>query len=243
MRKARAMRNILGLVFFLVLTVTCFGQSIQELEVKGYGRLTTQPDLGVLNVEITTIQNEFGSAISSLNSNYEKIINHLEREGFKKEEIKTRNYSVHENTIYRNGAAYDSGFVGQQSILVEFENTKENLSKIIESFQKSPVDAKFSFSFTISNAKREDLRNEIIKKAIDDAKQKANLIAETSGLQLGKIKEIKYGTFPTENYFGTYGESLFMEIPATEQPSSEAMGFDVKEVAFRDYVVIIYELK
>ena len=238
----RVMKNLIGLslVFF---TVVSFGQTSKELEVKGFGRLSAQPDLGVLLIELTTIQQEFGSAVSQLNVDFEKVIQHLEKIGFSKEDLKTSNYGVRENTVYRRGTSYDSGFVGHQSIMVEFVNQKEKLATIIDSFTNSPVDAKFNFSFTISPEKREKLRNEIIKIAILDAKQKAKLIAEASGQQLGKIKEIKYGTFPNENFYGSYFEGANMDMMATEQPSPRSIGFDVREIAFKDYVIIIYELK
>jgi hypothetical protein len=236
------MKYTFGLLL-LLFSATTFGQD-NELEVKGFGRLKTQPDLGVLHIELTTIQKEFGTTVSVLSSDYEKIVKHLEKEGFKKEDIKTSNYGVRENRVYRRQMSYDSGFVGHQGIVVEFENTKANTTKITESFTKSPVKAKFSFSFTISDSKRETLRNELIKKAIEDAKQKAKLIAETSGQQLGKIKRIKYGTISTNNFLNesTYEMAFDIEVP-DEEIIREEIGFDVKEISFKDYVIIIYELK
>jgi len=234
------MKYAFGLLFILFSSTT-FGQD-GELEVKGYGQLKTQPDLGVLHIELTTIQMEFGKAVSVLGSDYDKIVKHLEKAGFKKEDIKTNNYGVRENNMYRRQMSYDSGFIGHQGILIEFQNTKENLAKITDSFAKSPVNAKFSFSFTISDSKREALRNELIKKAIDDAKQKSKLIAEASGQQLGKIKRIKYGTTPTNNYDSDL--NLKFDIDVTEEGNiGQEIGFDVKEVSFKDHVIIIYELK
>jgi hypothetical protein len=237
------MKYIFGLLFTLV-QATTFGQNNQELEVRGFGRLKTQPDLGVLHIELTTIQKEFGSTVSALGTDYDKIVKHLEKEGFKKEDVKTSNYGVRENRVYRRQMSYDSGFVGHQGLTIEFENTKENLAKITDSFTKSPVKAKFNFSFTISDTKRESLRNELIKKAIEDAKQKAKLIAETSGQQLGKIKKIKYGTMSSSSfgYESTYETAMMIEVP-DEEVIREQVGFDVREISFKDYVVIIYELK
>jgi uncharacterized protein len=239
--KTQTMKYSFGLLMTF-LTLTAFGQTGQELEVRGFGQIKTQPDLGVLNIELKTIQKEFGVAVSVLSSDYDKIVKHLEKEGFKKEEIKTNNYGVQGNRIFKRGTFYDSGFVAQQGITIEFENTKANLARLTDSFSKSPVKVKFSFSFAISDSKREVLRNELIKRAIDDAKQKAKLIAETSGQQLGKIKRIKYGTSLTSNYESTYEHALMIEVP-DEEEIREHVGFDIKEISFKDYVIIIYELK
>lgn len=237
------MKYQLGLLI-LILGLTSCKQSTQELEVKGYGRLKTQPDLGVLHIDLTTIQKEFGTTVTVLSEEYEKMVIHLANEGFKKEEIKTSNYGVRENRVYRRQMFYDSGFVGHQSLLLEFPNTKENLTKITQSFAKSPVKAKFSFSFTISDNKRDEIRNELIKKAINDAQQKASLIAESSGRKLGKIRSITYGT-TTRNSFdfeSTYDHALMIEVP-DEEVINEQIGFDIKEISFKDNVTIIFELK
>jgi uncharacterized protein YggE len=236
------MKFTFGLLFIL-LTSAAFGQTGQELEVRGYGRLKAQPDLCILYIELKTIQKEFGTTVSVLTSDYEKIIKHLEKEGFKKEDIKTSNYGVQGNRIYGRGTFYDSGFVGHQNLSVEFKNTSESLTKITDSFSRSPVKVQFSFSFTISDRKREDFRNELIKRAIQDANQKARLISETSGQQLGKIKKIKYGTaLANSGNEPTYERAMVIEVP-DEEEIKEQIGFDIKEISFKDYVIIIYELK
>ncbi len=236
------MKYQIGLLILIGLT-SC-GQKSQELEVKGYGRMKTQPDLGVLHIDLTTVQKEFGTTVTVLSEEYERMVTHLEKEGFKKEEIKTASYGVNENRIYRRQTFYDSGFVGRQSLILEFPNTKENLTKITQSFAKSPVKAKFRFSFTISDNKRDEIRNELIKKAISDANQKATLIAESSGLKLGVIKNITYGT-TTRNSFdyeSTYDHALMIEVP-DEEVINEQIGFDIKEISFKDNVTIIFKLK
>ncbi len=227
----------------LILTGRLYGQTTQELEVRGYGRLKSQPDLGVISATVTTIQKDFGTTISALTSDTEKLFVHLERLGFKRDEIKTNNFQVRENKIYRNGNDYDSGFVGSQGLSIEFENTKSNISKLIDSFTKSPVEAQFSFHFTVSDNLREKLQNKLIKKALNDAKQKAKLIAENSNQQIIKIKIIKYGTFTVDDY-GTYnGLGLNMQLKESYGVPTSSLGFDIEEMTFTDYVIIVYEIK
>jgi uncharacterized protein YggE len=237
------MKQIFGLLLILFVTTTTHAQTTQELEVRGYGRLKSQPDLGVISASVTTIQKDFGATISVLTSDTEKLITHLEKIGFKRSEIKTADLKVSQNTVYRQGNSYDSGFVGSQSLRIEFENTKENIAKLIDSFTKSPIEAQFSFNFTVSDNLRDKIQNDLIKKAIADAKQKAKLIAEASNQQIVKIKKIKYGTFSVDDFGGYYGTGLNIEIPSTHQVSPRSLGFDIEEMTFNDYVIIIYEIK
>jgi uncharacterized protein YggE len=235
------MKYAIGLL--LLLSSATYGQTTQELEVRGYGRLKSQPDLGVISASVTTIQKDFGTTVSVLTSDTEKLLTHLEKVGFKRNEIKTTDFQVRENTVYRHGNSYDSGFVGSQSLRIEFENTKENIAKLIDSFTKSPVEAQFSFHFTVSDNLRDKIQDELIKKAIGDAKQKSKLIADASNQQIVKIKKIKYGTFSVDNFGGYYGTGLNMEISETHQVSPRSLGFDIEEMTFNDYVIIIYEIK
>jgi uncharacterized protein YggE len=233
------------LLLFGLLTLTgqLYGQTTQELEVRGYGRLKSQPDLGVISATVTTIQKDFGTTISILTSDTEKLFFHLEKVGFKRNEIKTNNFQVRGNTVYRKGSSYDSGFVGSQGLTIEFENSKSNISKLIDAFTKSPVAAQFSFHFTVSDNLREKLQNELIQKAINDAKQKAKLIADASNQQVIKIKKIKYGTFSIDDY-ATYNDTgLNMDLKLSYGVPTSSLGFDIAELTFTDYVIIIYEIK
>lgn len=236
------MRHIIKLLLVLLPVVT-YGQTTQELEVRGYGRLKGQPDLGVISAVVMAIQRDFGTTVSVLMSDTEKLLTHLEKRGFKRNEIKTTEFQVRENTIYRQGGSYDSGFVGSQSLRIEFENSKENIAKLIDSFTKSPVEARFSFNFIVSDSLKDKIQNELIKKAIKDAQQKGKLIAEASSQQIVKIKKIKYGTFSVDNFGGYYETGLNVEIPDTYQPSQKSLGFDVEELTFSDYVIIIYDIR
>jgi uncharacterized protein YggE len=234
------MKHLVGLLLILV-TATTFGQANQELEVRGNGRLKSQPDLGVISATVTTIQKDFGTTVSVLTSDTEKLSTHLEKAGFKRNEIKTTDFQVEENRIYGNGRTYDSGFRGSQRLRIEFENTKDNIAKLIDSFTKSPIEAKISFNFTVSDILSEQIQDELIKKAIGDAKQKAKLIAENSGQQIVKIKKIKYGTFSVDPFGGNNTFGLMMNETVSDSPM--ALGFDIEELTFSDYVVIIYEIK
>ena len=90
---------------------------------------------------------------------------------------------------------------------------------------------------------REKLQNELIKKAINDAKQKAKLIADASNQQIIKIKTIKYGTFSIDDY-GAYNDAgLNMDLKLSYGVPTSSLGFDIAELTFTDYVIIIYEIK
>jgi len=230
------------LLIYVLITCTSvgFAQKNEELEVRGTGRVKAQPDVGVLNVSLTSFDMDFKAAVAKLSADYDKMCQHLETRGFKKEEIKTASYGVHENKIYRRGTSYDSGFVGEHRFIVEFENSKAQLEKIIEAFTNSPVKAKFSLAFTLSDQKRKQLHDELLKKAIEDAKQNAVLIAGASGQQLGKIKTIQYGT--ADRFINNFGLQERVGVGYRTEVA-EGLGFEVREITLEDNVTVTYYIK
>lgn len=226
----------------LLTSLNLLGQTDSKttLEIKGYGRIKTLPDIGIINIEINTIKDQFGKTINDLNEKTDRVQKQLEKIGFKKESIKTTNFRVQANRIYNQGKSYDSGYVGTQTVVAEFENKKETIAKIINSFTESSTGFQFNFSFGLSDAKREELRNQIIKLAVNDANAIAKLITETSNRQIDKMIEIKYGTF--DNLFSSGG--LFEEVAVGYGVNrASSVGFEVKELSFTDYVIIKWTLK
>lgn len=237
------MRHLL--VLLLTVPHLCaVAQSRSQLQVTGVGHFESPPDVAILNIELKTIQKEFPDAVSAIESDYQQMVKHLVIQGFSKDEIKTSDYGIRTNWVYRQEQSYDSGFVGSHNLTVELANTRENLAKTIQSFSKSPVKARLHITFTVSDSLRETIQDAIIKKAIEDARQKAKLMAEASGLQLGKIVKVTYGT-------GSSGPQYFTEmydIQATMQPppdegTQEQVTYTVKELSFKDEVMIVYTLK
>lgn len=236
------MRHLLAL--FLIVPLITVAQKAPQLQVTGTGRLESPPDLTVLNIELNAIRLEFTDVVAALESNYEELTKHLEAQGFSKENIKTSDYAIQQNWIYRRNIPYDSGFVGYHTLVVEFANTKENLAKTIRAFSKSPVKARLNIAFALSDSLRESIRNELIKRAIQDARQKAMLITDASGEKLGKIVKISYGR-------DSRGRSLLepvYDVPATEQPhfaelTQEQIVYTVKAYSFEEEVTVTYSLK
>ncbi|HLT71768.1 MAG TPA: SIMPL domain-containing protein [Cyclobacteriaceae bacterium] len=232
------------LVLLLTVPLSAIAQNTPHLQVTGVGRLRSQPDLAILNIDLGTIRLEFSDAVSVLESDYEQMVKHLEGEGFSREDIKTSDYGIRPNWIYGLQRSYDSGFVGRHGLKVELANTKENLARTISVFSKSPVQARLSISFTVSDSLEESIRNELIKRAIADASQKAKLMAEASGQQLGKIVKIAYegGSSGRRFHDVDYDMALMQSVP-DEVVIREQVEYTVKEMSFEDEVMVTYEVK
>ncbi len=234
------MKRFLAIFFSLILT----NAFTQTMEVQGFGRLLVYPDVGVLKMELSTIQMDFGQTIDSLAAKESQIYNQFESLGYEKNQIKSLTYNVTENTIWSSGRPrYDSGYVGTQTLLLEFSNQKSEIAKLINSFSIGKVDTRISLRFKLSESKKDSVRELVIEKAIKDANTKAKVIAKSNSRELGDIIKIQYGNLPDSRYYINTDFEDMLEIQITRQARSVSLGFAVQEIVYIDKVLITYELK
>ncbi len=228
--------KILCVVALIILTTNA-QQNIRTLEVKGIGTYKAMPDIGVLTVEATIINPNFADAVKGLNVKTELLMAQLQMVGFKKETIKTTDFSVSKNMVWENNKNIAKGYIARQNIAIEFPNTKEKIGAIITSFMNNENDVRFSFNFILSSEREKQVNDALLTLAIGDAQSRAELIASTAKQNLGVIQHISYGT---QNIVPIYKSAM---LKSGIIQNDESLGFDVKEMTFSDEVTIVWELK
>lgn len=239
------MRQIISLTFLLLLTFTSFGQSEKQaptIQIVGTSKVSVKPDLGVLVIQIASVNMNFSQSIVGLNDKTKDITKQIIGVGFKEEEIKTTDFEIQVNRVYRRNESIDSGYVAHQSVKVEFKNQKETITKILNTFSKSRTDFTLNFDFKLSDELRTKVQDELLKLAIKDAKNKGKLIAESSGVKIKKIKDINYGL----TYYGgmrevqQHGEYMAM---ASSPADAALIGFTPNDLLFEDSVLMTWEIE
>jgi uncharacterized protein YggE len=225
------------LALLIAITGLVFPQSDRTIEVTGTGTFRTMPDLGILMIEASVISEKFGDVVKEINAKTEKLTAQLQMIGFKKDEIKTADFSVAKNIVWENNSNVEKGYVARQSISVEFPHSKEKIGTIISSFMGSDHAVRFSFSFTLSEKKETMVKDEVLKRAVRDARSRAEVIAAAAQQKIGAVKRISYGSASPQPMAQT---AMYKTMAAGNEQSS---GFDVKEISFSDEVTIIWDLQ
>lgn len=235
------MKRIVKLIFFFSFTLfSVFAQQISRtIEVKGTGTYNAMPDIGVLTIEVVSIDPVFSNSVKELYTKTEQLTAQLQMVGFKKEDIKTTDFSVGKNMVWENNANVDKGYIAKQNISLEFPNTKEKIGAIINSFMNSENEIRFSFYFTLSDEKEAVVKSELLKRAVSDARTRADIIAAAAKQKIGSIKNISYGIVQEQ---GPFRKSTY-SISEMAVSAQRASGFDVKEMKFTDDITIVWELK
>ncbi|MEP0365893.1 MAG: SIMPL domain-containing protein [Cyclobacteriaceae bacterium] len=238
------MNTIKTLVVMTLLITSYLTQAqTKTIEVGGSAEMKVAPDQSVLHINISAHKMEFGQAVEALSKKESKILKKIESLGYNSKKVKTQNFSVRENTIWRNGTRYDSGYIASQSMKLEFTNTTQRIAKILNTFSEGKTDAQISFSFKLSDELEDKMTEQLIEMAVKDAKTKAGLLAKYSEVTIKSVAKIIYNT-PQGNSAPVYGRmEMAMSDGLMSKSSGSSNGFQADDITLTDQVMIIYEIE
>jgi uncharacterized protein YggE len=213
------------------------------LKIKGSGEIRVAPDLAVVNMTVKAIDMDFNQAVKALNQKTDKLHKKLQSAGFKPSEIKTSQLNVQENGHWRNGEYIDSGYVAMQHIELRFKRDQQRIGSLMEAFaDEQGAEALFQLGFALSDEVRKEAGEELIRKAIMDARNKATVIAKTSGVKLGKIRSISYGQ-PDFQPMPMYNDmTMNMRMNSAESKQGVA-DMEVSEIEMRDDLIVVWDIE
>lgn len=166
-------------------------------------------DLLIFNVQINSEENSPQSAFET-HRKREAVLAELLKE-FDIDEDNIKYEPIRISKRYR-GDDERMTTVTSQSVFITFEDFD-----IYEKIQISLIENGFdSFNGQFSSSKIEDGKEKALKKAIEAARKKAELIAETSGVDLGRVQKINF----SDHNIGFGGRAHAMEMPPPSMEDS-----------------------
>lgn len=218
---------------------------MREMRVTGRGRISVKPDRIRLMLTLSDVKKDYDKALKEASAKSAELQKAFCGCGFSEEDLKTVNFSVDaEYTGYSDkDGNWKQRFVGyrfNQMLKIEFPLDNDKLGQILYALAKSGVKSEFRIQYTVSNP--EACRNELLGKAVSDAKEKAAILAEASGVKLGAIQAIDYS-------FGTmeiYSEPVnFRSMKVAEsccEDSAYGMNIVADDIQLDDNVTVSFEI-
>ena len=204
-------KNLSAIIFGVAIVLAAFflgnayverSKTDGEIRVTGLGKTDFVSDLIVWEGSFFVVNKELKNAYSDLKNNKQIIKDYLISKGVPGNEIVFRAVSVNNETknLYsKDGKYMGDKFVGYkltQSLVIESKEVEkietisreitELLNKGLQFYSESP-----RYYYT----KLSDLKIEMISKATEDAKLRAEKISEFSGGELGELKSARMGVF------------------------------------------------
>jgi len=216
------------------------------ISVKGDGKLKMSPDLTIIDFELEIENKSYDKAYAIYEDSLKRLNEIINVLGFSNKDLKTRYWNSEPVTRYEEKYNLRNERITEEiikykinhSLKLEFDLDNETLSNILSEISKSefPLDINIGYGVKDKNS----VKIELLKKAIIDAKNKAKIMLESIGEELGELIKINYNvddssiqlTMPFDS------ESICME-----NHSARSYDFVAEDIELCDDVEVIWRIK
>ena len=216
---------------------------MRTIKVTGKGQIKVKPDMTRIIMSLEKIYPEYGETLR-VSAQYTEILRDLLSEfGFERSDLKTLSFNVEtEYESYNEKGTYKRRFIGYKfchMMKVEFLSDNERLGKILYALAHCPVGPEFRLSYTVSDP--EATKNELLGKAVKDAKEKACVLTQAAGVSLKEIQSIDY-SWGEINFEYRPMSNMLMAPAAAEEDESYDMDIEPDDIEVSDTVTVIWEI-
>ena len=169
-----------------------------EIIVKGTGTEYFVPNEVILNINFITKGLTYEEVLRKGPEDVQNFVNELLlKNGFQKEDMKTRSYVIREENKYNETTRnYDpDGYSFNQKATLKFDYNKELLAKIMVDLSELDSDLTCQINFGVKNER--ECKRKILSIAYKDAEAQALAIAEASGKTLKCCQKVDFEPFTT----------------------------------------------
>ena len=217
------------LVFFVGQMVFNFRQldqqNMNQVTVSGEGKVYAKPDIALVNLGVETKGQTTAEVISKNTEKMNAVTQSVKDQGVEEKDIKTTNYNLAPLYNWTEGAGrVFQGYTLTQNLQVKIRDFTK-VGEILKQAVAKGANLTSNLQFTIENP--EQFKQEARAKAIEQAKQNAQNLAEVSGIALGRLVNVHESNFPMYElakgigYGGGGIEAMAAPAPSIQPGQSE----------------------
>ncbi|WP_372647652.1 SIMPL domain-containing protein [Draconibacterium sp.] len=241
------MKKIILSLALIVFALGSFAQNIQGgiITVEGKSSVKLAPEDISFTVNFSVKSENYKECAEMSVEKMDKVKKLFIKNGIDQELIKTNSFSIREVQKY-DPELRQSVFEGYEANIPVTIRTKKDYEKNDKIFEliKDNLQSNFNLNFALSEEQMETVKEKLIQLAVEDAKQKATVIAKSAEVKLGKIKSIQYGE---PRMIGPYNTNMEL-MRAESMPAMSAAKADITsvlspdEIEMRTNIVIAWEI-
>ena len=189
------MRKVLSMILTLlvVLSVPVFAFADSEITVIGTGEVLIPADTAVVSLGVSATDPEVLKAQRKANETIAAIREALIDAGVKEEDINTDYINIYASYDYSDGSEQLKGYNANSTLAIRVTDI-EAVGEVIDIAFEAGANTLNGINFSASDTTEAEAK--AMKKAVEDAKDKAEVLAEASGLNIRGIDEIiESGTY------------------------------------------------
>lgn len=215
---------------------------MRTITVKGIGAVSVKPDLIVLRLSMETAEYEYDEAMKAAAEKIDFLNKALEAAGFEKKSAKTADFRVRADYDRLNDGKgnYTSVFMGykcRHELKIEFDFDTKRLAKALSEISKCIAKPEISIDFTVKDSSA--VGGELLKAAVKNAREKAEILCAASGAKLGELLSIDYNWGELHLYSAT---DYDVEDKCMMLGAADDMDIEPEEIKARDTATFAWEI-
>ena len=219
---------------------------MRTIRVTGKGQVKVRPDMTRITVSLEGTNSEYSETLRKSSEDTEQLRDLLMDFGFERSDLKTLNFSVDtEYESYKDKGVFKQRFVGYKYhhlMKVEFDSNNERLGKLLFALSNSSTKPEFRISYTVRDP--EAAKNELLGRAVSDAKEKATVLTGAAGVTLKNIQSIDY-SWGEISFEVQPMNRVFMAEECLPTAVADAYDMDIEpdDIEASDTVTVIWEIE
>lgn len=215
---------------------------MRTITVKGIGAVSVKPDLIVLRLSMETAEYEYDAAMKAAAEKIDFLNKALEAAGFEKKSAKTADFRVRADYDRLNDGKgnYTSVFMGykcRHELKIEFDFDTKRLAKALSEISECIAKPEISIDFTVKDSSA--VSGELLKAAVKNAREKAEILCAASGAKLGELLSIDYNWGELHLYSAT---DYDVEGKCMMFGAADDMDIEPEEIKARDTATFAWEI-
>lgn len=184
----------------------------------GEGTATAAPDMAILRSGVVSEGQTARAALNANTAAMEKLIAGFKAAGIEARDIQTSGFSVQPRYLYgqRNDGTQEppriTGYEVRNTVALKIRDL-DKLGSVLDAAVTDGSNQIEGLTFDVSN--KDELLNDARRKALADARAKAELYAEAAGVKLGRLRELseRTGDFPPPRPMVMRMEAAKADVP------------------------------
>jgi len=186
---------VLSAVVFASLVAATCGDTTTRVEnstaqprgisVSGQGKATGKPDVARITLGVTRLAPSVQEARDGAAASLDAIIASVQKNGVSRDDVQTQQFSISPEYDYSRGRQQLTGFRVTNTVSVKLRDINRTSSVVDDAVTAGGNDTQVQgIIFTID--KPDDLQSQAREAAIADARARADVLAKSAGVTLGK---------------------------------------------------------
>ena len=222
--------------------------NMRTIRVTGKGQIKVKPDTTRITMSLEGTWPEYGETLRHSSQDTERLKDVLSAFGFERSDLKTLNFNVEtEYESYKDKGTYKQRLIGYRfthMMKVEFPSDNDRLGKVLYALANCPLKPEFRLSYTVSDP--EATKNDLLGKAVTDAKEKASVLTQAAGVTLKDIQSIDYSWGEIDFEYRPMNRMLmadeYLARPMAAESPSYDMDIEPDDIEVSDTVTVLWEI-